>query len=181
MFCDDALSSSFGVFFLHLLLAGLSAFFPKHRGVRVTALASLLQELTLSLTACYPGKGGRSCYQSVVQISWVIATRSEANGQYLFNYCALHSKEPLDLRTSLLLRFRAGSQFSCSIIDSPGSVILPSSLTAFSLEIATILPVSSLHREEVSGWDLLWRGPHSRYSIGYWRGDYQRDNPFSKF
>ena len=87
----------------------------------------------------------------MVQIIWVVATRAEANGQYLFNYCALHSREPLNLRTSLHLRLRAGSQFSDSIIDSPGVSDPPVALPAFSLEIATILPVSSLHHEEVSG------------------------------
>jgi len=88
----------------------------------------------------------------VVQTVWVIVTRSEANGQHLFNYCALHSREPLNLRTSLLLRLRVGRQFGDSIIELPrGSVFLPSSLTALSLEIATVHPVSSLHPVEVAG------------------------------
>ena len=100
--------------------AGLSAFVPKHMGVSVRALAPHFQELTLSQTTCYPGKGGRSCYQSVVQISWVIVTRSEAISQYLFNYCALRSREPLKLCTSLLLRLRVGRQSGGPIIALPG-------------------------------------------------------------
>ena len=113
-----------------------------------------MQEITLSLTTCYPGKGAdpvTRAWSRLRPVKWVIATRSEANGQYLFNYCALHSREPLNLLTSLLLRLRAGSQFSDSIIDSPGVSDPPVALPAFSLEIATILPVSSLHHEEVSG------------------------------
>ena len=134
-------------------IAGLSAFFPKHREVSVVAEAPLLRGLTLPLTTPLPrAKGADQGYQSVVQSHWVIATRSEANGQHLFNYCALHSKEPLNLRTSLLMRLGVGRQFGNPIIELlRGSVILPSPFAALSLEIATILPVDGLHRGEVAG------------------------------
>ena len=88
----------------------------------------------------------------MVQTVWVIVTRSEANGQHLFNCCVLHSREPLNLRTSLLLRLGVGRQFGDPIIVLPrGSVILPSPFAALSLEIATVHPVYSLHRGEVAG------------------------------
>ena len=69
----------------------------------------------------------------MVQISWVIVTRSEAISQYLFNYCALRSREPLKLCTSLLLRLRVGRQSGGPRIALPGVSGPPVAPPAFSL------------------------------------------------
>ena len=104
------------------------------------------------------------------QIIWVIATRSEAKGQYPFNYCALHSREPLNLRTSLHLRLRAGSQFRYSIIDSPGVSDPP-------VVLRCLLPGDCHHSSSFQSSPrggirigLVVERPPSCCSIRYWRG-----------